>query len=238
MNVKEALILAGGLGTRLKSTVPDLPKPMAPINDKPFMEYILAYLASYGIDHVVLSVGYKYEVIKEHFGHTYSGMTLTYAVEKEPLGTGGGIRYAGNFIHDDVYFLLNGDTFFNVNLKDLNEFFNAYKADIAMTIRHMRDFFRYGTVEHDGCRVTGFAEKRPVSKGYINGGVYLVKKNLLEKFRLNDKFSFESDFLEKHLNELEVYAMESSEYFIDIGVPKDYEKARTELPGLFPGSGY
>lgn len=238
MIVNEAVILAGGLGTRLRSSVPELPKPMAPIDDKPFLEYMLNYLASYGIEHVVLSVGYKYEVIEEHFGRTYSGMALTYAVEKEPLGTGGGIRFAATHIHNDQFFLLNGDTFFNVNLKDLHEFFDAYDADIAMTIKHMRDFFRYGIVEHDGCRVTGFAAKKPVSKGYINGGVYLIRKKLMNKFQLPEKFSFENDFLEKYLSELKVYAMECSEYFIDIGIPRDYEKARTELPGLFHDTGH
>lgn len=228
----EAIILAGGLGTRLRPVLSDLPKPMAPINDKPFLEYMLSYLSSYGIRHVVLSVGYKHELIKSHFGSSFSGIKLTYAIEEEPLGTGGAIRYALNFIQSQKVFLLNGDTFFNVNLRDLSEFYKAYNPDIAMTIRLMHDFFRYGTVQHDISRVTGFVAKKPVKRGFINGGIYLIRKALFDNYDLPDKFSFESDFLEKNLDQLEVYAMECSDYFIDIGIPKDYEKARTELPGL------
>ena len=232
MNPEEAIILAGGLGTRLRTVVTDLPKPMAPINDRPFLEYMLTYLASHGIRHVVLSVGYKHEIIQSHLGNSFSGINLSYAIEDEPLGTGGAIRYAMRFIQSDRVFLLNGDTFFNVNLRDLSEFFNAYEPDIAMTVRLMHDFFRYGTVELDISRVKGFCTKKPVKRGFINGGIYLIRTALFNRFNLAEKFSFESDFLEKYLQEIKIYAMESSDYFIDIGIPKDYEKARNELPGL------
>ena len=128
--------------------------------------------------------------------------------------------------------LLNGDTFFHVNLKDLSEFHFAHNPDISMTVKLMRDFFRYGTVKMDVSKVTGFDAKKPVKRGYINGGVYILKTNLFDRFDLPETFSFERDLLEKHINDLKICAMNCSEYFIDIGIPKDYEKARKELPKL------
>ncbi|MFZ5940576.1 MAG: nucleotidyltransferase family protein [Bacteroidota bacterium] len=231
-SIKEAIILAGGLGTRLRSVVSDVPKPMALLNDKPFLVYLLDYVASYGIEHVILSVGYKYEVIRDYFGEQYKSMKLSYAIEKEPLGTGGAIRYALSFVKKDCAFLLNGDSFFNVNLHDLGEFFMAYQADISLTVKKMRNVERYGTVEMDVCRVVNFLPKTPLKFGFINGGVYAISKQIFERFPVGRKFSFESEFLATYLNELRICAMKSNEYFIDIGVPEDYEKAREELPGL------
>lgn len=232
MNPNEAIILAGGMGTRLKSVVSDLPKPMAPIDDKPFLEYMLSVLSASKIAHVVLSVGYKYETIEAYFGDSFAGMKITYAVENEPLGTGGAIKYALSFIDGNESLLLNGDTFFNINLNDLREFYFAHKPDIAMSVRLMYDFSRYGTVELNVSNVTGFISKQPVKQGYINGGVYMIKKNIFGKYTLPEKFSFEIDFLEKYVSELKICAMKSTDYFIDIGIPEDYKKARTELPGL------
>ena len=232
MNASEAIILAGGMGTRLKSVVSDLPKPMAPIDDKPFLEYMLSYLSASQIRHVVLSVGYKHETIKAHFGEKYADMKLTYAVEEEPLGTGGAIRFALNYIEGDHTLLLNGDTFFKINLDDLRQFYFAHDPDIAMSVKLMHDFSRYGTVELNESRVTGFISKQPVNMGYINGGLYMMKSNLFDRYDLPEKFSFEVDFLEKYVSNLHISAMKSSDYFIDIGIPEDYEKARKELPGL------
>jgi len=231
-SIKEAIILAGGLGTRLRSVVRDIPKPMALLQEKPFLEYLLSYLASFGITHTILSVGYKYEVIKEYFGDNYKGIELSYAVEKAPLGTGGGIKYALSFARTESLFLLNGDSFFNVDLHDLGEFYNAYQPDMAMTVKKMRNIERYGTVELDVCKVISFLPKAPVRFGFINGGVYAISRRLFDRFPLGDVFSFESDFLGAYLEELRICAMKSNEYFIDIGVPEDYEKAQEELPGL------
>lgn len=226
----EAIILAGGLGTRLKSKVSHIPKPMASIGGAPFLEYLLKYVKVYGIEHVVLSVGYKWEIIKDYFGEEYSGIQISYAPEKEPLGTGGGIRMGMNLIEGDHFYILNGDTFFDINLRDLSEFYFAHKSDIAITVKRKRNFSRYGTVSMDVSIVTGFVEKRPVISGLINGGVYITSKKIFDPFYLPDKFSFETDFLEKYISELKVCAMKCNEYFIDIGVPEDYEKANLELP--------
>ncbi len=229
---KEAIILAGGKGTRLQSVVNDIPKPMAPIGDKPFLEYLLKYLEDYKLEHVILSVGYKWEAVKEYFGSSYNTIKLSYAVETEPLGTGGGIRLAMDHMLGERAYILNGDTFFNVNLHDLSEFFHAHKADLCITVKRKRDFFRYGTVELEVCKVTGFLEKKPVKNGLINAGVYITGKSLLNKFDTGESFSFETDFLQKEVNSLKIYAMQSQGYFIDIGVPSDYQKACVALPEL------
>jgi D-glycero-alpha-D-manno-heptose 1-phosphate guanylyltransferase len=227
---KEAIILAGGAGTRLKSVVKDIPKPMALVGEKPFLEYLFSYLENYGIEHVILSVGYNSKVISDHFKSQYGSMKISYAVENKPLGTGGGIRLALDKVKGDHTFILNGDTFFKVNLHDLSEFYFAHEADMSITVKRKRDFFRYGTVELDVCKVVAFREKRPMKSGLINGGVYITNKSILNDFKIGEKFSFETDFLEKSLDTLKLCAMRCSEYFIDIGVPLDYEKAKRELP--------
>ncbi|HDR68775.1 MAG TPA: D-glycero-D-manno-heptose 1-phosphate guanosyltransferase [Bacteroidaceae bacterium] len=232
MNPDEAIILAGGLGTRLRPVLPDLPKAMAPIGDKPFLEYLLLYLSGSGIRQVVISVGYKYEAIQSWFGNSFLNTKLIYAIEDEPLGTGGAIRYAMHYIQGESVLLLNGDTFFNVNLVKFTKFFHDHDSDIAMTVKLLSDVTRYGTVIMDRHRVRGFIARQAAEKGYINGGIYLLKSTLFDRYTLPGKFSFEKDFLEKHINDLNIAAMKSPDYFIDIGVPGDYEKARTELPGL------
>ncbi len=231
MTPTEAIILAGGKGTRLQPAVSEVPKPMAPIGKRPFLEYQLNYLQSYGIEHVILSVGYKWQLIRDYFGDTYRSMSISYSVEETPLGTGGAIARAMSELYGSHTYILNGDTFFEVNLKDLSEFYFAHKPDIALTVKRMKDFFRYGTVELDVCRVTAFREKQPVSHGLINGGVYITGQDLFVPFDLPETFSLEKDFLEKNISNLKICAMTSGEYFIDIGLPSDYEKAKAELPG-------
>ena len=230
-----AIILAGGLGTRLRSVISDLPKPMAPVADQPFLHYIFLYLQKQGITDVVLSVGYKSEVIKEFFGDKYAGINIRYAVENEPLGTGGGIRQAMSLIDSDAY-VLNGDTFFDVDLKDLYEFYTMRASDIALALKRMHHFDRYGTVEiGNQDRVLQFQEKRYKAEGLINGGVYVINKNLFKKVEeiedtiLSQRFSFEKDILEKHLLPLHYQGKEFGGYFIDIGIPEDYERAQTDF---------
>lgn len=230
MKPKEAIILAGGKGTRLQSVVSDIPKPMALIGDIPFLEYLLNYLNSYKIEHAILSVGYKWEAIHEYFGDEFKSIRLSYAVEEEALGTGGGIKLAMRKAEGDHIYVLNGDTFFDVDLHDLSEFYFAHESDMAITVKRKKDFFRYGTVKLDICKVIGFQEKKPVKSGLINGGVYIMQKGLFERYEMPDKFSLENDLLEKHLDSLKICAMRCTEYFIDIGIPVDYEKAQKDLP--------
>jgi D-glycero-alpha-D-manno-heptose 1-phosphate guanylyltransferase len=230
-----AIILAGGLGTRLRSVISDIPKPMAPVAGRPFLHYIFLYLQKHGITDAVLSVGYKSEMIQEFFGEKYSGIRIRYAIEAEPMGTGGGIAQAMAMIDSDA-FVLNGDTFFDVDLSDLYEFYQISRADITIAMKRMYEFDRYGTVETGNLgRVLQFQEKQYRKEGLINGGVYILNNDLFKKAEeineepLPDKFSFEKDILEKHLLPLHFHAKEFKGYFIDIGIPEDYNKAQEDF---------
>ncbi|OAG27021.1 nucleotidyltransferase family protein [Thermodesulfatator autotrophicus] len=228
--VKEAIVLAGGLGTRLRKVVKDVPKPMADINGKPFLEYLLTFLAKQGIEKVILSVGYKYEVIKGYFGKSFLGIELVYSVECKPLGTGGGIRKSLSYIDSENVFIMNGDTLFEVALNKLFLFHKEKKSLLSVALKPMKQFDRYGVVKLDeNKRIIGFEEKRYYESGLINGGIYLLNKNFFMSFDLKEKFSFEKDFLEKYYTIYDFYGLEFNKYFIDIGIPEDYERAKEDF---------
>lgn len=222
----EAIVLAGGLGTRLRSVITDIPKPMAPVCGKPFLEYILKYLQKNKITKVVLSVGYKWETIKEYFGDNFEDIELVYSVEDEPLGTGGAIKKALSFCEDKKIYIINGDTFFDVNLQELNL---QNSSKIVLSLKAMQDFDRYGCVQtnKEGF-VTAFNEKEYRKAGNINGGIYLVSKDVFDNFELEEKFSFE-EFMQSNFNNLNISSKVFDSYFIDIGIPEDYEKAQIDL---------
>lgn len=225
----EAVILAGGLGTRLKKVIKDLPKPMAYIKDKPFLEYILNYLNKNGITRVVLSVGYKWETIKEYFGNKFKKIEIIYSIENEPLGTGGAIKKALSLCVQDNIYIINGDTFFDINLKYL-ELKNNSK--IFLSLKYMKNFNRYGCVEiDDNGFVTTFIEKEDREFGNINGGIYLISRSIFNEYNLEEKFSFE-DFIKSNFRELRIIAQIFDDYFIDIGIPEDYQRSIVEIPLL------
>ncbi len=223
---EEAIILAGGLGTRLKSVISDIPKPMAPIHGKPFLEYLLSYLVKFKIKKAVLSVGYKYQNILDHFGNNYKGMELLYAIEDKPLGTGGGIRNAMYHINKNHFFLLNGDTFYEVDLNKLYHLHIKEKANISLSLLPMEKFSRYGSVKVNGTRITEFMPKKFTKKGLINGGIYVVNQSVFQEYSPGNKFSFETDLLQVMCKKLNIHGYISEAPFIDIGIPEDYEKAR------------
>ncbi|EAI4813032.1 nucleotidyltransferase family protein [Campylobacter lari] len=213
----QAIVLAGGLGTRLKSVVQDLPKPMAPINGKPFLAFVLEYLKKQGITEVILSVSYKYELIQECFKDEFEGMKIRYNIEKELLGTGGAIKDALKLIQNQAY-VLNGDTIFDIDLKKLV----LNDSKICIALKQMQNFDRYGTVNvNDQGIVISFEEKVFKKQGLINGGAYLLKKDLFDEFDLEKKFSFE-EFLQVNHKILEIQTQIFDDYFIDIGIPEDY----------------
>lgn len=229
----EVIILAGGLGTRLRSVVREVPKCMAPVAEKPFLWYLLTYLTRFDVSRVILSVGYLREVIfkwvenaKEDFPFEFD-----YAVEEEPLGTGGGIKLALEKVTDEHAFVLNGDTFFDV---DLMQLYNAHivgKKAITIALKTMREFERYGRVnmEPRTGTILSFSEKQHCKEGLINGGVYVISKNTPIFDGLGDKFSFETAVLEPQCSKHELLGIVQTGYFIDIGVPEDYQKAQIEL---------
>lgn len=224
----EAIILAGGLGTRLKQVIADMPKPMAPVNGIPFLTYILDYLVENGTNRVIMAVGYKWESIKRHYGSKYKDLDIVYSVENEPLGTGGAIKQALNLCFEKEVFIINGDTYFKVDLKQMKKAHLEYTADLTIATKIMYNFDRYGTIIIEKCRIIKFEEKQFKEYGLINGGVYLCNKNILEQISEN-KFSFEKDFLEKELLNNKIFSFESQEYFIDIGIPEDYKNFEKEM---------
>ena len=228
---KEAIILAGGFGTRLQNVVKDLPKPMAPVNGRPFLTYILDYLIDYQYNKVVLSVGYLHEKIETFFGTHYKSLTIDYAVEEEPLGTGGGILNAMSKCTADNVLVINGDTMFKVDLDAFERFHEEKGGLLSIVLREVEDVSRYGSVTiSDDNLIALFAEKQVTSgRGYINGGVYLINRKLFEKHPQPKKFSFEKDLMTKFYTQELFYAMPSNGYFIDIGIPKDYAQAQEEL---------
>jgi D-glycero-alpha-D-manno-heptose 1-phosphate guanylyltransferase len=229
--IKEAVLLAGGFGTRLQKTVPDLPKPMAPVNGKPFIEYVLDYLLKFQIRRFILSVGYKHEAFASHFADDYKGCPVLFSVENEPLGTGGGICKALEYAEESDVLVLNADTLFKVDIADLNSLHKKKNADLTIALRKMNDVGRYGSVTlNEDMRVCGFTEKNEITgAGNINGGVYILKKDFFNDLKLPDKFSFEKDCLEKYYSTLNIYGYSSKGYFLDIGIPEDYNKAQHDL---------
>jgi D-glycero-alpha-D-manno-heptose 1-phosphate guanylyltransferase len=237
----EAIILAGGLGTRLRSVVSEVAKCMAPVAGEPFLAYLLRYLKREGgVDRVLLSVGYLRESIfawvdahRQEFP-----FAIEYVVEEQPLGTGGGIRLALAATRAEQVLILNGDTMFDVRLPEFCAA-AAENAPLTLALCPMRNFSRYGTVVLDDesrshGRVTDFREKAPCTEGLINGGVYLVRRSLLHMEHLPEKFSFETEVLVPEARAGRLYGVVQNGYFIDIGIPADYQRANTELPKLFP----
>ena len=240
----EVIILAGGLGTRLRSVVSEVPKCMAPIAGKPFLWYLLQYLKRYDVTHLILSVGYLREVIFEWIEQNRKELPfdIDYAVEETPLGTGGGIRLAMQMVRGDSAIILNGDTFFDVDLNSLSAHCDRRhpEAQLAMALKPMQHFDRYGTVVTDGDgRILEFREKRPCEEGLINGGVYWLRNTPDSRpqslfYQLSGKFSFETEVLAKHCGpEGCLRGLVQDGYFIDIGIPEDYRRAEQELPKMF-----
>lgn len=222
----EVIILAGGFGTRLQSVVPDVPKPMALINEKPFLEYLLEYLSCYKVTKIILSVGYKGNIIKKYFKTRYKNIPIVYSSEDQPLGTGGAIKRALQFTDNNRCLVLNGDSFFSM---DLDEFYKKTAKDkIAIGIKKMINFDRYGLVEVENDRIMAFVEKRFTHEGYINSGIYSISKQIFDDIE-DDTFSFEL-FLQ---NQQDIAAHIGDGYFIDIGIPSDYEKAKEDFKELF-----
>ena len=228
--VKNAIILAGGLGTRLQSVVKDIPKPMAPINGTPFLQVLLDYLDHYGIEQVILAVGFRGEVILEYFENKYKNINIFYSAETKPLGTGGASKKAAQFFGDEPYFLLNGDSIFTVDLHKMSDIYEQEMPDMCMALKHKFKFDRYGVVEYDEWhQVKAFKEKQYCDEGWINGGVYLLSNAIYNKLQFPARFSFEKDLMEDSLPQLEVRACPMEGYFIDIGIPEDYARAQVEL---------
>ncbi len=227
-----AVILCGGLGTRLRSVSGDLPKPMVEVAGRPFLEYILDYLIDQGVTKAVLAVSYRKEIIIEHFGNKYRNLNLSYSIELTPLGTGGAIKQSIHQLQDQskpAILVVNGDTLVEYQLTEMLSMFDTQKADLVMSLKSMDDTSRYGRVSITDGNVTQFEEKKEGFSGLINAGVYLFNSHLLSKFPQQDSFSFENGVLEKIVHSNRVLGSVTSGYFIDIGIPEDFNKAQMDF---------
>jgi D-glycero-alpha-D-manno-heptose 1-phosphate guanylyltransferase len=229
----EAIILAGGFGTRLQSVVSDVPKPMAPVAGRPFLAWQLDYLIQQNVSRFILSVGYKAEKIREYFGFQYKNAEIVYAQESSPLGTGGAIRFALSQVIQNRVFVLNGDSLCEVNLMQLRSSLKDV-SDIGIFVKSVENAGRYGAIQFDeGTHlVTRFGEKSSTDAGYINVGVYDIPKDIFNDDVIDSPFSFEAQVLQNAVNK-NLFAQKSGEFFIDIGIPEDFDRAQSAIPEKF-----
>ncbi len=232
LRLNEAIILAGGRGTRLRGISGDLPKPMMPVCGKPFLAYLLNFLKNAGTKRVILSVGYKHEIISTYFGAEFRGIPITYSIEDSPLGTGGALAKAFDCTEDNDVAVLNGDSFFEVDIAGLFSYHAKNQADITLAVKYLNDCGRFGSVSIADGKIRAFREKGVADGGYINGGMYIVNRRISAFMPSEQAFSLESDLIEKAVASLEILPFISDGYFVDIGIPDDYRKAQQELSGV------
>lgn len=225
----EAILLAGGLGTRLQSVVSDIPKCMAPVAGKPFLSYLLATLEKAGFTHIILSLGYKHESIEEWIKTVRTSMKISSVIEQHPLGTGGAVRLALSQATQKEVFVLNGDTYLGVNYTEMLKLHLQTQAQATLALKEMKNFDRYGLVdiENKSHRIQQFREKQFCKAGLINGGIYLINRNELDNYP--EKFSLEKEFFEATVSIGKLSGYISEGYFIDIGIPEDYARAQTDF---------
>lgn len=230
--IKEAVILAGGLGTRLRSVVSGLPKCMAPVAGRPFLFYVINYLQSQGVEKFIFSLGYKHEAIEEYLQERFPAISYQTIIEEEPLGTGGAARLACKKATERNVLLANGDTMFKVNIHKLAALHNQNGSACTLALKPMKDFDRYGVVElNNDASIKDFKEKKFYESGYINGGLYAIDTGQFLKEDFPEKFSFEKDYLEKSVGNgnIKMYGSVQDEYFIDIGIPEDFNRSQSEF---------
>jgi D-glycero-alpha-D-manno-heptose 1-phosphate guanylyltransferase len=230
----EAVILAGGQGSRLCTRVRDVPKPMADIAGKPFLWWLMTRLAQQGAGRVILAVGYKSETIQDYFGEVFDGIEILYSTEREPLGTGGAMKLALQRAREPHVIVLNGDTYVDTDLQELMNRLRTRAADIAIAVAHVDDVARYGaiSIDEESGTLTRFDEKQASAGGYINAGIYCLRRDIFATYSSPTTFSFERDFLPKYLSLLRPIAVKGVKAFIDIGLPDDYALAQDLIPAL------
>lgn len=241
-DVKElpVLILAGGMGTRLRSVYKSGPKCMAPIAGRPFLEYLLRALLDQGVSRVLISVGYMKEAIIHHFGRGAAlNMQLEYVAEETPLGTAGAIKNAEARMQDPYFVVLNGDSFLEVRLAELLRQHIEKQAFVTVATVRVHDRNRYGEIQMDQQgRILGFCEKNASNTSQtphtaamfaVNGGVYAMNREFLHLIESAKNVSLERDIFPR-LTAGNCYGFSVDGYFIDIGIPQDLQRAQTELP--------
>ena len=227
--ISEAIILAGGLGTRLQSVVGELPKCLAPVAGKPFLSYLIDRSKKQGISKFIFALGHKSDQVEAFVKKSLPGGSYIFSTEDEPLGTGGAIYKACSLATGRNVMVLNADTFFGIMYSNLTIIHELRNADCTLALKPMQAFDRYGAVEIEKQVVTGFGEKKYRKEGFINGGVYALSVASFLQKAFPAGFSFEKDYLEKNYRNGKILALVSDAYFVDIGIPEDYQRAQEEL---------
>lgn len=230
--MREVIILAGGLGTRLREVISDVPKCLAPINGVPFLSYLIQYLEKQKVTRFIFSIGYKGQLVEDFIALNYSYLDYTISSEKEPLGTGGAIKKALNYSKSDNVFVLNGDTFCDFNLNDFFEFHVGKKSNFSIALHLIKNNVRYGNVliGKSGI-VLEFMEKEIGKDILVNSGVYILNKNFIVEIFNNypNFFSIETDFFQLKNRGINIYGKELKGEFIDIGIPEDYKNFQNKI---------
>jgi D-glycero-alpha-D-manno-heptose 1-phosphate guanylyltransferase len=220
-SINEAIVFAGGLGTRLKSEVSDRPKILADVNGRAFIEYILDQLIELKITRVIFALGFKSEQVIEYFKNGYKGLDIDFSIEDEPLGTGGALVLASKNAKQERFLVLNGDSYCSFNQNSL-----CIDEDFVLFALELEDCSRYGSLEISDGYLTSFKEKTAKQKGFINAGIYIVSKDLLKNVPKNRKISLEKEIIPEILKTTKIKVETiSANNFIDIGTPEDYKKA-------------
>lgn len=231
MAADEAIILAGGFGTRLRGIVDDVPKPLAPVAGRPFLAWLLDRVGATGIRRCILATGYLGDRIEARIGPDWQGMDIAYSREPAPLGTGGAIRLAARQLRGDGVHVFNGDTWLEFDPPGLEAAARTAGTPLAIALARVDDVGRYGAVDIVRGRVGGFREKGEAGPGWINAGCYFLGADALAALPARDAFSFEQDVLQPRVQAGAVAAFTETAGFIDIGVPEDYARAQARFAG-------
>ncbi len=230
MKPKELMILAGGSGTRIREQIPGLPKALAPIGYRTFIDYQLRYFIKQEIDRFVFCLGEFQDQLIDHLDRNYPELDKIFLRESEPLGTGGAIKNALAHCRDHTVLIVNGDTYFAIQAGKAAAFHHMCGAECTVFLKPIADASRYGRVElGTDYRITDFSEKGIAGEGLINGGCYLLNKRLFLENKLPERFSFEKEYLETSIGSRLIFGVKQDEYFIDIGIPEDLARAQTEI---------
>ena len=227
--IRTAIVLAGGRGERLQSRIAPLPKPMAPVCGRPFLEYVLDLLVNTQVTQVILAVGFGAEIIRDHFGTCYRTLHLRYSLETTPLGTGGALALALKDEGPSPVLVLNGDSLLEIDYPAFFAWYGLNPCSVALVLREVSDISRYGSVSLSGERVIEFQEKGGNGIGLVNAGIYMVRPTLFSEYQFGEKFSFETGVLQGYCRDLRPRAFITKGYFIDIGIPEDYDRAQKEF---------
>ncbi|MBX9751001.1 MAG: nucleotidyltransferase family protein [Roseococcus sp.] len=227
MTIREAVVLAGGFGTRLRPVVSDVPKALAPVGGRPFLHWLLDDLARQGVARVLLATGYMGDVLRTAVGDAHAGMPVLYSYEETPLGTGGAMWAALRLCQEDRVLVVNGDTWLGAPIAPLAA--EAPDSDLVLAVRAVADRSRFGSLRVEGNRLLGLSEKGQGGPGLINAGFYLARRDLPARHPMPDAFSLEHEVLAAPGTlDLRVHVTDAP--FLDIGTPEDYAAAQTLIP--------